>query len=260
MKPAALHRLHQQLAALEPQGRRPVARNARGIRRDELTDLVSPDSLHEVLAATPRQAVAAHGFALGLGLATAARMSGRAIVWILQSTGRSELGEPYGPGLAAWGLDPEYLLMVHVRDAAALLAAGEDVLRSGAAAVVIMSGWGESRAHGLTASRRLMMAARTGTTPGLLVRANAAPAPSAAQTRWSVTAARSTPLQAQAPGRPAFRVRLLRSRSGTPPGEWTLEWDRETQSFTPAPASGGLVSLSADRPVEAYRPGHIRAA
>jgi protein ImuA len=253
--PVPLDHLRRQLSALEPRPCAPVRSFRLGVEAlDERLGAVRADAVHEVLPEAPRQAVAAQGFALGL----ASRAAG-AIVWILQTTGRSEMGEPFGPGLSAWGLDPADLILVRAPDAASLLAAGEEALRSGAAGAVIMSGWGEAKVHGLTASRRLMMAARSGSTLGLLVRANAEPAPSAAETRWSIASAPSEPLPANAPGRPAFRARLLRSRSGAPPGEWTLEWDRETRRFVTPSASGGLVSRPADRPAAASA-GRSRAA
>ena len=244
----ALHHLRRQLSALEPEPFGSVRAFCLGVNAlDEYLGTVRANAIHEVLPEAPRQAVAAQGFALGL----ASRASAGAMVWILQTTGRSEMGEPFGPGLSAWGLDPGDLIMVRVSDAASLLAAGEEALRSGAAGAVIMSGWGEAKVHGLTASRRLMMAARSGSTLGLLVRANAEPAPSAAETRWSIAAAPSAPLSANAPGRPTFRARLLRSRSGAPPGEWIMEWDRETRRFITPSASGDLVSVPADRPAAA---------
>lgn len=256
MPPHALHHLRCQLSATEPRPCALMRSFQLGVEAlDERLGAVRADAVHEVLPEAPRQAVAAQGFALGL----ASRASAGAMVWILQTSGRSEMGEPFGPGLSAWGLDPDDLILVRVSDAASLLAAGEEALRSGAAGAVIMSGWGEAKVHGLTASRRLMMAARTGSTLGLLVRANAEPAPSAAETRWSIASAPSDPLPANAPGRPAFRARLLRSRSGAPPGEWALEWDRETRRFVTPSASGGLVSLPADRPAAAGA-GRSRAA
>lgn len=222
---------------------------------DERLGALRGDAVHEVLPDTPRQAMAAQGFALGL----AARTAG-ATVWILQASGRYDIGEPFGPGLSVWGLDLSDLILVRVPDAASLLAASEEALRSGAARAVIMSGWGEAKAHSLTASRRLMMAARSGSTLGLLVRVSAAPAPSAAETRWSIAAAPSAPLAANAPGRPAFRTRLLRSRSGTPPGEWIMEWDRETRSFIAPSVSGGLVPRPAHRPAATGEADRFRAA
>ena len=254
--PSALHHLRRQLSALEPRPYTPVRALRLGVNvLDERLGAIRADAVHEVRAEAPRHAVAAHGFALGL----ASRVSGAA-VWILQTTGRSEMGEPFGPGLSAWGLDPGALILVRVSDAASLLAAGEEALRSGAAGAVIMSGWGEARVHGPTASRRLMMAARSGSTLGLLVRANAESAPSAAETRWSIASAPSTPLAANAPGRPAFRARLLRSRSGAPPGEWIMEWDRETRRFVTPSTSGGVVSRPADRPAAEGAAGQVRAA
>jgi protein ImuA len=251
-----LHYLRRRLAALEarPAELAPLRSGVSAL--DERLGTVRADAMHEILPQAPRHAVAAQGFALGL----ASNAPASTIIWILQTSGRSEMGEPFGPGLSAWGLDPRDLILVRVSDAASLLAAGEEALRSGAAGAVIMSGWGEAKVHGLTASRRLMMAARSGSTLGLLVRANAAPAPSAAETRWSIASAPSTPLAANAPGRPAFRARLLRSRSGAPPGEWVMEWDRETRRFIAPSASGGLVSVPADRSVAEGATGRARAA
>ncbi len=199
--------------------------------------------MHEVYAATTADAVATHGFALGLAM----RASRGAIVWLMQSHSHHEAGSLYGPGLHAWGLDPERLVLAAVSQTTQLLAAGEEALASGAAGAVILSGWGEARDVTLTAGRRLAMAARRGGSTGFFVRAAARPAPSAAQTRWSVAAAPSKPLLAGAPGRPAFRASLTRSRAGLPPGEWVLEWDRERLHFCEPAPSGGVVCLPADR-------------
>ncbi len=204
--------------------------------------------MHDVYAATSADAVAAHGFTLGLAL----RASQGALVWVMQTRSRHEAGLLYGPGLKAWGLAPERLVLATVRETTQLLAAGEEALASGAAGAVILSGWGEARDVNLTAGRRLAMAAQRGGSVGFFVRAAARPAPSAAQTRWLVTAAPSVPLEAGAPGLPAFRVSLTRSRSGAPPGEWLLEWDREARRFTEPATSGGVVSIPTHRQAEAH--------
>ncbi|HZF45231.1 MAG TPA: hypothetical protein VEZ26_02770, partial [Sphingomonadaceae bacterium] len=81
----------------------------------------------------------------------------------------------------------------------------------------------------------------SGVTP-LLLRIEAEPGPSAAQTRWSVSAAPSRALEAEAPGRPAFKVELLRQRGRPDGGFWHLEWDRDRASFDAAPLSGAMVS------------------
>lgn len=200
-------------------------------------------SLHDIHARTHADAVAANAFALGLSTRAARE---RPLVWVIQNLVQQEAGTLHGSGLHEWGLAPETVLLVQVRDAAGLLAAGEEALKSGAAGAVLMSGWGETRAMSLTASRRLAMAARSGSTTAFMVRTAADPCPSAAETRWSVRTALSSGLEAGAPGRPAFVAALTRSRQGTIPAEWTMEWDREARCFRePSPVSGRLVPVPA---------------
>ena len=201
------------------------------------------EAVHEVFATETGQAQAADGFALGLAL----RSEPKSLVWVMQTRAFSETGAPYGPGVEDWGLETSSLILVTVRDTAHLLSAGEEALASGAADAVLLSSWGEGPAFTLTASRRLALAAARGRSTGFFVRAAASPAPSAAETRWRVRAASSTPLEAQAPGLPALAVELLRTRSGAPSGEWIVEWDREARTFAAQAAPRGLVSLPADR-------------
>lgn len=197
--------------------------------------------LHDIHAETAADAVAANGF--GLGLASRATRD-RPLVWVFQSLTSREAGGLHGVGLHEWGLRPETVLVVRVRDATALLATGEEALKSGAVGAVLMSGWGEAKAMTLTASRRLSLAARAGGSTAFMVRAAATVTPSVAETRWSVRSALSTEMEAGAPGRPALVAALTRSRQGAAPTEWTLEWDRETRAFCePAPVSGRLVSV-----------------
>ena len=92
---------------------------------------------HDVMALTPRDLSAASGFALGLvGL-----LSPRDTpwVWIRQDAAGRELGEPYGPGLASYGLNPAKLLLVKVPDAKEALRAAEESLRCQALSVVLLS-------------------------------------------------------------------------------------------------------------------------
>lgn len=201
------------------------------------------EAIHEVFAANTAQSPAADAFALGLAL----RVKPRSLIWIVQTHAFPETGLPYGPGVEDWGLDTQSLVLVRVKDAPALLSASEEALASGAADAVLISAWGEAPAFTLTASRRLGLAAAKGRSTGFFLRAAARPAPSAAETRWRVSAAPSTPLAAQAPGRPALAVELLRSRSGAPPAEWIVEWDREERIFSAPSTPVGLVSLPADR-------------
>ncbi|WP_292091829.1 hypothetical protein [Brevundimonas sp.] len=210
---------------------------------------LSRQALHDLYAASPADAMAGNAVGLGMAIEAAAE---RPVVWALHEMAAQEAGRPYAPGLNEMGLLPQNLLLVRVRDIQTLLAVGEEALRNQAVGAVLLSAWGEARAMNLTASRRLALAARSGGATVFLARAAAEPAPSAAETRWSVRAVASAPLERDAPGRPAFSATRLRHRGGGVPRTWTLEWDREHRVFVePAPLSGGLVSLAAERPAGA---------
>lgn len=206
-------------------------------------------ALHDLYAASPADGVTLNAFGLGLAVEAA---EGRPVVWGLHDMAAQETGRPYAPGLNEIGLRPDDLLLVRARDMQTLLAVCEEALRSPAVGAVLLSAWGESKAMSLTASRRLALAARAGEATLFLARTAAEPAPSAAESRWSVRAVASTPFEANAPGRPAFSATRLRHRGGGAPRTWTLEWDRERRVFVePAPLPGGLVPLAAQRPAGA---------
>lgn len=215
-------------------------------------------SLHDLYAASPADAVAASAFGLGMAVGAAA---GKPVVWGLDAMTAQEVGQPYAPGLNEMGLRPADLFLVRVRDAPALLAVGEEALRSSGVGAVVLSAWGETKAFSLTASRRLSMAARTGGATAFLVRTGASPSPSAAWTRWSIRSGASRPMEADTPGRPVFSAQLQRHREGAVLRTWTLEWDRDRRAFVEADdlaatLSGGLVSLAAQRPAAARERGH----
>lgn len=217
--------------------------------------------LHDLYAESVADAAALNAFALGCAVQAA---RGRAIVWTIQAMALSEGGEPYGAGLHEMGVDPAQVLLVRVADAAALLAVGEEALASPAVGAVVLSAWGEAKAFSLTASRRLAMAARTGGGTVFLARAAADPAPSAAETRWSIRSAPSEPMEADAPGRPRVAATLTRRRGGGGHQTWIMEWDREGRSFV-APSFGAPSSIAPAAPgrlvsLPAHRPSGARAA
>lgn len=211
--------------------------------------LLAHPGVHEFYADSTADAVAVNGFVLAATLSTHPELD---LVWAVHDRGGVESGRPYGPGLHEMGVSPETVLVVRARNIRTLLGVSEDALRTREVGTVLLSLWGEDRALGLTASRRLSLAARAGGKRLFLARAEAAPQPSAAESRWSVRSAASTPLEGGAPGRPAFSVTLLRNRSGAATGTWMMEWDREGRSFVePAALSGGMVPLAAQRPAAA---------
>lgn len=204
-------------------------------------------ALHEVHALHGlADAAASSGFGLGLALRAAGE---RALVWVRQDYVEVETGALYGAGLSAFGLDPERLILVRARDPTGTLRAASEAARCPAVGAVLAEIWGDPRGLDLTASRRLSLACgRSGATL-ILIRLGATPAPGAAASRWSVEAAPSVPLEANAPGRPAFAATLLRHRQGSACRTWHVEWDHESRAFAePAPLSRALVPVPAGRP------------
>lgn len=193
-------------------------------------------ALHEIYAATVSDAASAAAFAL---LLACRANRAKPIFWVREAKARLG-GKPYGHGLAELGISPEVLFLVNAPDTVAALRAGADITRCGAIGAVIIEPFGKAAALDLTASRRLSLAAAQSGVMTLLLRTDAEPIPSAAQTRWQVTSAPSMPLPANAPGHPAFDVTLLRHRGGIAGIEARLEWNRDRQSFDQSPLSGGL--------------------
>lgn len=217
--------------------------------------------LHEIHAPGAAEIAAAAGFAVGLALRAA---RGRPLLWIRQDCLDAETGRPHPSGLAEFGLDPARLLLVRARDAQGVLRAGAEGARCPALGAVLIEPWGAPRVFDLTASRRLCLAAEASGVLTLLLRA-AEPEASAARTRWLVRGCPSRAREANAPGDPAFSIRLLRHRGGLGEREWRVEWDRDRQSFQDrdtqrrnasdnrnrpdaAPLSRPLAAFPADRP------------
>lgn len=212
-------------------------------------------ALHEVYARGAPDAAAAVAFALGLALRAA---DGRQLVWARQDFVDVETGALYGDGLAAFGLDPKRLLVVRARDPTGVLRAAAEAARCPPIGAALVEFWGEPKVLDPKASRRLALAAGASGVTLVMIRLGASPSPSAAMSRWSVAAAASTPLEANAPGRPAFDAALLRHRAGLGPSAWRLEWDRDRASFesTPpfrqsTPLSRRVVPVPAGGPIAA---------
>jgi protein ImuA len=169
-------------------------------------------ALHEAYAESAADAAATTGFALALAKRAMAR-SGKPLLWVRQEIFTAEAGAPYPPGLAEIGVDPAAVAFIRVHDA------------------TLIEIWGEARAYDLTASRRLALAAAAAGAPIFIARAAASPAPSAAATRWRVSALPSRALEANAPGSAAFSIFLLRQRGGAAGHEWRVEWNRDRSAF-----------------------------
>lgn len=165
-------------------------------------------SLHEIAGGTSG---ALHGAAAILFAAGIAARTRGQILWCIT---RPDL---FAPALAQAGLDPDRIIIVEAGDEASLLACCEEGLRHGGLGTVV----GEIAKLSMTASRRLKLAAESSGTLALAIRRWKRDRdtfdfgqPTAATTRWRVTALPSSPLPVPGVGRPRWLVELIRSQAG----------------------------------------------
>ncbi len=173
-------------------------------------------SLHEVIEVglASEHAASAGLFVAGI----LARLKGP-VLWCLK---RRDL---FAPALASVGLHPDRVIYAETRREIDILAAMEEGLRHRGLAGVV----GEVARLGLTPSRRLQLTSESsGVTAFVLRRSSndaeraSAAEPSAAATRWRVTAAPSRPLPSPGIGRARWLVELTRCR-GAEANSWLLE-------------------------------------
>lgn len=207
---------------------------------------LEPGVLHEVFAGLGHEA-AATGFTAGLAARMAAR---KRLLWIRQDFSALEFGELSATGLLEFGIDPERMLLLRVADAADALRAANDALSCAALGAVVIEIAGTPKILDLMASRRLTLVCAQKSVTAFLLRFNAEPEASTAETRWLVRAAASPP-QAENWGHPVFEAGLVRNRHGRT-GEWVMEWNCDDDLFKEADR-GAVVSAPCDRPVAAPR-------
>jgi len=165
------------------------------------------------------------------GLAVAAlRAADRpgACLWVRQAALAGEHGRLSARGLAALGLDPGRLLLVDAGKRMDVLRAVEEGARARGLAAVVA----EIDEADFTALRRLCLASGESGTPLMLIFPHTRSGATAAQGRWRVSARASNPHShdARAPGRPAWRAILEKSRlqPGMAGHVFDLEFDHET--------------------------------
>jgi protein ImuA len=216
--------------------------------------------VHEIYAAEMDDASAAAGFvvALATGMAANGNEEGRTILWLRSERCVRRGGVLNASGWAEMGASLDHWLFGIVPDTQMLLRAAVDGLRSSALAAVIVESWGRMAELDLTASRRLALAAEKSGVPLFLLRIDADPVASAAQTRWQIASAPSYALPGHAPGQASFDLILLRQRSGPSGLSWRLEWDRDQRKFRDATISGAVVPVPVRRPAADTGTGSLR--
>lgn len=265
MHPDSLQMLKSTLAAIECVRATGVDAHAAALARTGHAGIdaalgggLARGKLHEVFAAEAQDAGCATGFVVALAL----RLGGT-LVWLREGQAEKQGGRLHAPGLAEIGLHPAQVILGIMPDPLAVLRAAADVVRCPEVGVAVVELWREPRLLDLTASRRLALAAEASGVTVIGLRIAAAPSPSAAQTRWQVAAAPSLPMEANAPGYPAWSIDLLRQRGRPAGGRWRVEWNREqaclADAFSPdsagnaartgaaAALSGAVLPLSAGR-------------
>ena len=200
--------------------------------------------VHELFAAEADDSASAAGFAAMLALRAA---EGAPILWLKSDEAERRGGRLHGPGLAELGGDPDALLLGLAPDAKALLRGAADAARCSGLGALVVECWGKCPSLDLTASRRLALAAEQSGVTLLMLRLEAQPVPSAADTRWEVSAAPSLALEADVLGAPVFEIILLRRRAGPAGMRWRLEWNRDRLIFADPALPSAVVSLSSSR-------------
>ncbi|MBI1685186.1 damage-inducible protein [Caulobacter hibisci] len=165
-------------------------------------------ALHEVAGGADG---ALHGAAAARFTAGVLARADGQVLWCLRQR------DLFAPSLAQVGLRPDRVIFAEAGDEAGVLASMEEGLRwPGLAGVV-----GEVGKLSMTASRRLQLAAEKSGQLAIAIRrwrraAEAADLgqPTAASTRWRVSALPSTPLPVPGVGRPRWFLELLRCRAG----------------------------------------------
>src|SRR3954447_9565860 len=139
-----------------------------------------------------------------------ARIDG-AVLWCLRTR------DLFAPALAGAGLHPNRVIFAEAGDERTVLICMEEGLRHAGLAGVV----GEVARLSLTASRRLQLAAEASGATAFVIRrwrtlqeAEAFGQPTAAMTRWRITALPSAPLPVPGIGRARWRLELVRVRGG----------------------------------------------
>ena len=202
--------------------------------------------VHELFAPEVDDGPSAAGFAVMLALLAAG--PGSPILWLRTDEAERRGGRLHAPGLVELGGDPDALLLGQAPDAKALLRGAADAARCPGLEALVVECRGKCPALDLTASRRLALAAEQSGVTLFLLRQEAEPVPSAADTRWAVSAAPSRALEANAPGAPMFEIELLRRRAGPAGMRWQLEWNRDRLVFSEPALPGAMVPLPSRRP------------
>jgi len=213
-------------------------------------------ALHEFYASHVDDASSSAGFAAMLAL----RVKAGPLAWLRTEAAERTMGQLYMPGLAELGGDPNSMILALLPDEKMLLRAAADAAACSGLGAVVVECWGRSPLLTLTVSRRLALAAGKSGVTLFLLRVGAQPAPSAATTRWRVSAAPSIAMAADAPGHSTLEVELLRRRSGPAGMRWQMEWNRDERTFRKPALPGAVATLVEHGAADLHGESALRSA
>jgi protein ImuA len=170
-------------------------------------------AIHEFLTDVPENAAASTGFIAGL--LQVLMENGGACLYISASR------KLFPPALKAFGVEPDKIIFVDLKQEKDVLWAMEEALKCEGLSAVIA----EVRAISLTASRRLQLAVERSKVTGFILRNDPGKlSASGCVARWKISPLPSE-LEAGMPGLgfPRWTVELLKVRNGNP-GSWKMEW------------------------------------
>jgi protein ImuA len=170
-------------------------------------------SVHEFCCVGEEDAASTTGFIAGI-LGTLMKAGGVSL-WISSSR------TIFPPALKTFGIDPDRIIFIDLRQQKDVLWAIEETLKCEGVVAVI----GEVPELSFNVSRRLQLAVEQSRVTGFIIRVNSRNLnTTACVTRWKITH-----LPSEFPGDmpgvsfPRWNVELLKVRNGKP-GEWQVEW------------------------------------
>ena len=182
--------------------------------------------LHECLGQGPGDWPSVLGFALSAA-GRAARERGKPVFILKLKNRLQELGQIYGFGLAAFGLDPKHVITVSVAREKELLWAAEEIVSSEAAGAIVAELGAKEGLYGFPASRRLKLRAETSKAPIFVLRHWSQGGATAAHARWRIarlpSGAEITTPGAPLLGAPRLSVRVERCQILPPSTSWEME-------------------------------------
>ena len=201
------------------------------------------EGMTEIRNAETRDAGAAAGFVTALAALYQRERKERGhlapVLWISQALASREAGQPYAPGLKAYGLDAERFLFVAARTVKDALWIAETALSVPIFAAVVLEIRGNPACLALSESRRLHVRARAGGVPLLVFRQAGEEEASSAFFRFQVKPApageRPLPdgsMLCGSIGHPVFHLLVEKSRLQAS-ADIFLEWNAHDRRFYP---------------------------